>query len=188
MSRSFSFLRPTKALWIAALASVSVLACVVSASEMVTIGPQTRMEAAFSPASGGTELVVKVIASARKSIRLSAYSFTSKPIAQALVEAHRRGVDVCVILDKSQRTERYSSATFLKNSGIPTRIDCRHAICHNKYIIVDEKTVETGSFNYTNAAEKNNAENVLVTWNAPDLARVYLENWTHHWDHAEPYE
>jgi phosphatidylserine/phosphatidylglycerophosphate/cardiolipin synthase-like enzyme len=74
----------------------------------------------------------------------------------------KRSVKVEVILDKSQRTQKYSSATFLYNQGIPIKIDAQHAIAHNKVMIIDGETVITGSFNFTKAAEENNAENLLV--------------------------
>jgi phosphatidylserine/phosphatidylglycerophosphate/cardiolipin synthase-like enzyme len=75
---------------------------------------------------------VKAIGEAKTSILVQAYSFTSAPIAKALLDAHRRGVQVQVILDKSQRSEKYSSADFLANQGVPTKIDSIHAISHNK--------------------------------------------------------
>ena len=114
-----------------------------------------------------------------------AYSFTSAPIAKALVEAHKRGVDVQVVVDKSQKSAKYTSATFIANAGIPVRIDAKHAIAHNKVLVVDGHTVQQGSFNYTKAAEDNNAENVLVNWNNPKLAEVYLRDWKRHWEHSE---
>jgi phosphatidylserine/phosphatidylglycerophosphate/cardiolipin synthase-like enzyme len=111
------------------------------------------IEAFFSPRGGATEAVVREFGSAKKEILVQAYSFTSAPIAKALVDAHKRGVKVTVILDKSQRTQKYSSATFLNNSGIPTYIDAKHAIAHNKIMIIDGATLITGSFNFTKAAE-----------------------------------
>lgn len=145
------------------------------------------IEVAFSPQAGATELVVKAISSAKKSILVAAYSFTSKPIAQALVDAHKRGIDVKVVVDKSQKSARYTSATFLANMGIPTRVDSQHAIQHNKFMVIDREHVETGSFNYTSAAEQRNAENAMVIWNNPRLATTYADNWLVHWEHSEPY-
>ena len=58
-------------------------------------------------------------------------------------------------------------------------------IAHNKVIIVDGRTVEQGSFNYTKAAENSNAENVLVNWNNPKLAELYLRDWQKHWEHSD---
>ena len=157
----------------------------VAAENSVKVQSGGELEVAFSPNGGATNLVIKVIQSAKTSIRVLAYSFTSAPIAQALVEAHKRGVDVQVVLDKSQKSEKYSSATFVANAGIPIRIDSKHAIAHNKVVIVDGHTVQQGSFNYTKAAEQSNGENVLVNWNNPKLADVYLKDWNRHWDHSD---
>ncbi len=140
----------------------------------------------FSPNGGCTDAVVREIAAARSTILVQAYSFTSAPIAKALIDAHKRGVDVRVVLDKSQRTEKYSSADFLHNMGIPISIDARHAIAHNKIMVIDGQTVITGSFNFTKAAEENNAENLLVI-RSPELAAKYAANWKVHADHSEPY-
>ena len=105
----------------------------------------------FSPKGGCTEAVVEALGKAKSTVLVQAYSFTSTPIAKALVEAHRRGVKVQVVLDKSQRTEKYSSATFVSNNGIPCFIDAKHAIAHNKVMVIDGQTVLTGSFNFTKA-------------------------------------
>lgn len=91
-----------------------------------------------------------------------------------------------VILDKSQRTQKYSSATFLFNAGIPTKIDAQHAIAHNKVMIIDGETVITGSFNFTKAAEEKNAENLLV-FRDKKLAERYIKNWQEHGQHSTPY-
>ena len=123
---------------------------------------------------------------ATNSILVQAYSFTSAPIAKALNDAHRRGLQVQVILDGSQRNEKYSEADFLQNNEIPTLIDDQHAIAHNKIIVVDDYLILTGSFNFTKAAEERNAENLLVI-NDPTLARKYLENWHVHEAHSEKY-
>lgn len=141
----------------------------------------------FSPNGGATEAVVNALEHATNAVWVQAYSFTSAPIARALVEANRRGAKVQVVLDKSQRTEKYSEADFLRHSGIPTLIDAQHAIAHNKVVIIDGYLVLTGSFNFTKAAEDHNAENLLII-NDPVLAQRYLDNWTNHARHSEPFE
>jgi len=142
----------------------------------------------FSPRGGCTDAIVEALDKAQQSILVQAYSFTSSPIAKALVEAHKRHVDVQVILDKSQRTERYSGATFLSNEGIPVFIDAAHKIAHNKLMVIDGNIVITGSFNFTKSAEEGNAENLLVISNAPELAQRYTANWKEHLGHSEPYQ
>jgi phosphatidylserine/phosphatidylglycerophosphate/cardiolipin synthase-like enzyme len=140
-------------------------------------------EVYFSPNNGATDAIVREINRARSEILVQAYSFTSAPIAKALLKAHQRGVKVQAILDKSQKTQKYSSTSFLTNSGIPTFIDAKHAIAHNKIIIIDQAVVITGSFNFTKAAEEKNAENLLII-RSKELAAPYLENWRHHRDHS----
>jgi phosphatidylserine/phosphatidylglycerophosphate/cardiolipin synthase-like enzyme len=147
----------------------------------------TPAQVYFSPNGGCTEAIVDQISNAKSEILVQAYSFTSAPIAKVLLNAFKRGVRVEVILDKSQRTARYSSATYLSNVGIPTYIDSAHSLAHNKIVIIDKETVITGSFNFTKAAEEKNAENLLIIRNT-DLAKMYLDNWYKHNEHSEKYE
>ena len=103
------------------------------------------------------------------------------------MDAHKRGVKIRVILDKSNRTANYSSADFVAHAGIPTFIDDKHSIAHNKIILVDGHIVITGSFNFTKAAEEHNAENLLVIDDSA-LAARYVLNWEDHRQHSSPYE
>ena len=137
----------------------------------------------FSPGNAEA-VVVSAIGSAKKELRVAAYSFTSKPIAKALVDAKKRGVNVEVVLDKSQEGERYTASTFLVNEGVPVRINRKYAIMHNKFMVIDGDTVETGSFNYTSAAASKNAENVLVIRDST-LATTYSKEWLRLWNEAD---
>jgi phosphatidylserine/phosphatidylglycerophosphate/cardiolipin synthase-like enzyme len=153
-----------------------------------TPAPASRpaWNAYFSPNGGAEAAIIRGLDDARQSVLAQAYSFTSAPIAKALVAAHRRGVQVEVILDKSQRTERYSGADFLVNSGVATHIDSAHAIAHNKVMVIDGRVVLTGSFNFTRGAEERNAENLLVVQDG-QLAELYARNWRLHLEHAKRY-
>jgi len=144
------------------------------------------LEVYFSPHGGCTDAIIRELNKAQTTILVQAYSFTSAPIAKALLNAHKRGVKVEVILDKSQRTQKYSSSTFLFNVGIPVKIDARHAIAHNKVMVIDGETVITGSFNFTKAAEEKNAENLLII-SDKKLAERYTKNWQDHAQHSEVY-
>jgi phosphatidylserine/phosphatidylglycerophosphate/cardiolipin synthase-like enzyme len=150
------------------------------------LGPQ--IQALFSPRGGCTEALVREIGAARRSIWVQAYSFTSAPIAEALVKAQGRGVQIRAVLDKSNQTARYTGASFLQNARVPVLIDHKHAIAHNKIMIFDGQTVATGSFNFTKSAENSNAENLLIIKNAPSLVRQYQENFENHAAHSTPYE
>ena len=143
-------------------------------------------EVCLSPKGGCGDVIVKAIRGARTTVFVQAYSFTSAPIAKALMDAQKRGVRVEVILDKIHRSRTYSVADLLSRSGVPVRIDTAHSIAHNKVIVVDDATVITGPFNFTKAADEQNAENVLVLAD-PSLAERYRQNWSEHARHSQPY-
>ena len=127
--------------------------------------------------------MLDVIASARHTIRLGGYLFTSRPIVHALIGARRRGVDVRIVLDDRGNRDAASRSAIRRvvGAGIPTRVISAYPIHHDKYIIVDGRSVETGSFNYTHAAAHANSENVLVVWNNPQVAAQYLAHWESRW-------
>lgn len=144
------------------------------------------IENAFSPNEGAEALVLKVINASQHSIRLSGYSFTSVPVVRALVAAKKRGVDVRVVVDeknnlhesgRGRANKAIAALNLLVNADIPARTISVYAIHHDKFVISDQRHVETGSFNYSAAAEKANSENVLVVWNNPQLAASYLKHW-----------
>ena len=141
-----------------------------------------EIEASFSPRGEALDMVLEVIAKAEKSIHVAAYSFTSSPIAQALLEAHKRGLEVRVVCDKNANSNSYTSSTFLANHNVPVRLNGSYAIMHNKFLVVDGRHVQTGSFNYTGAAAGRNAENVMVVRNSPEIARQYEAEWQRLWD------
>ncbi|PIJ50044.1 hypothetical protein BL250_08930 [Erwinia sp. OLTSP20] len=103
----------------------------------------------FSPEGTAQTLVLNTLDAATREIRLAGYSFTAPDIVQALVRA---------------------AMNLLVSHGIPVRTSGQYAILHDKIIITDGRTVETGSFNYTRSAEKRNSENALVIRDMPELA------------------
>lgn len=138
--------------------------------------PAQQIEVAFSPASGAEALVLKLVGSARRSIRLAGYSFTSPAVVRGLMYAKGRGVDIKVLLDDKGNHGQSSLAAInqIVNTDIPLRVISTYAIHNDKYIVVDDKHTEAGSFNFSQAAAKSNSENVLVVWDNPGVARQYL--------------
>lgn len=131
----------------------------------------------FSPEEDCAVPIINEIDQSKESILVQEYTFTLKAVANALVNAKERGVDVKVILDKSQLYSKYSVINELFASGIPVWIDDKPKIAHNKVIIVDNQKVITGSFNLSKTAKKGNAENLLIIKEYPELVQQYVKNW-----------
>lgn len=156
--------------------------CAVQQSPGMATSPLIKV--AFSPEAGSEALVVRVLASARQTIRLAGYSFTSPAVVKGLIDAKRRGVDVKVLLDDKGNRGRASlvAMKLIEEADIPIRVISAYAIHHDKYIVVDAQHTETGSFNYSQAAARSNSENVLVVWNNPTTAKKYLAHWETRWN------
>ena len=157
-----------------------------ASAESLTLN-NTPVEVYFSPDGGAEGAVVREIGKARSSVLVFAYSFTNAAIGKALVAAHKRGVQVAVVLDREQNTaDRYTEATYLKSARAQVFIDAGDGLQHNKVMVIDNAVVITGSFNFSKAAEEHNAENLLVI-RSPDLARLYGANWAEHRKNAEKF-
>jgi phosphatidylserine/phosphatidylglycerophosphate/cardiolipin synthase-like enzyme len=139
----------------------------------------------FTPPAGAAQAIVQAVDASRQEVLVQAYGFTHNAIAQSLLRAHARGVQVRVLLDaKSDKTNRYV-IDLLERAQVPLRGDGRHAIAHNKVMVIDGAVVITGSFNFTNSAETRNAENFLIL-RSEALAQRYQQEWQTHWSHADP--
>src|SRR5689334_3597851 len=146
--------------WIIAMVVVPMSLAAGYAAKESSLKPaaaQDGISVFFSPKGGCTDAIVQGIDSAKRDIAMQAYYFTSTRIAKALVDAKKRGVHVVVIVDKSIDDGKYSSADYCNNNGIETYVDREHNVAHNKIILIDGKTIFTGSFNYTKTAEEDNA-------------------------------
>jgi len=133
-------------------------------------------EVCFTPGDDCANKIIREISQAKGQVLVQAYSFTSRPIANELIKAKRKGIDVRIILDKSQLKTPYSLVKLFKNNKVVLTIDHLPAIAHNKVIIIDKSVVIGGSYNYSQSAEKSNAENVIIIKDA-GLAKKYIENW-----------
>ena len=159
-----------------------VLPCSAFAVPSVQVG--------FSPERSAQALVLQVINHAHKSIRLIGYAFQAPDIAQALVAAHDRGVDVRVVVDDKRNRVKASRKVMdeVVRKGVQLRTNDHYHIQHDKTIIVDERLVETGSFNFAPSAETMNSENVVVMRGLPAVTRQYLAHWQSRWDSGKPYQ
>jgi phosphatidylserine/phosphatidylglycerophosphate/cardiolipin synthase-like enzyme len=138
----------------------------------------------FTPPAGAASGLIKQIDGAKKSIKVMAYGFTATNLAEALVRAKRRGVDVGLIQDEKSAQNNRETLPILLAAGIDVRSDGKHAIQHNKIMLIDDDIVITGSYNFTKSAEKRNAENIMIV-RSSYAAKRYADNWKAHWDHSE---
>ena len=150
------------------------------------------VQLAFTPWDNVEALIVDGIRGAKQQILVQAFSFTSRALANALIAAKRRGVDVQVMADREQTFSGESSRIpDLVRAGIPVTLEVRYQSAHNKVMVMDAGTADaaviTGSYNWTYAAQYKNAENVLILRHNADIVNAYAANWRRHHADALPY-
>jgi len=174
-----------------ALFVASAAAALPPAPPLAPFPATGTVQYAFTPGDHADDMIITAITSARQQVLVQAYSFTHRRIADALVQARNRGIDVAVIADHEQA--RVNNSTLLRDlarSGVAVLYDPRHAWAHNKVIVIDaghqDCAVVTGSYNFTYAAQHRNAENVLILRGNPPLCEAYRTNWLRHKAHSLP--
>lgn len=136
----------------------------------------------FSPKGGCAQQVINWINRANKTIHILIYSFTLDSIGDALINAHRRGVDVKIVFEKSQ-ISMYSEYRTLRSAGIMVRNDTNPSYMHNKVMIIDGLIVFTGSFNWSASAEGENNENLIII-RSTYVASIYEKEFEKIWNQA----
>lgn len=162
-------------------------------AEQYRLPAQGSLQAVFAPWDDIETEVNAVISSAKKQVLVQAYLLTNKKIATTLIAAHRRGIEVNVLVDSAQLDKVDSSVVQqIVAAGVSVWLETRYQNAHNKIMVVDagtsDATVITGSFNFTWTAQHKNAENILIVRSNPALAARYAQNWERHRQDAVPYK
>lgn len=139
-----------------------------------------EIEVYFSPRGNCSREIMQELSGAKETIDIAMYYFTSVELADMLVEMKDRGVKIRIYLDESQEMGKYSKAQFLKNRGVQVKFESGSGLMHNKFCVIDNKTVITGSYNWTKNAEERNDENVIILHDS-ETAKIYQEQFNKYW-------
>jgi phosphatidylserine/phosphatidylglycerophosphate/cardiolipin synthase-like enzyme len=167
--------------------AIASLIFALNATAVAVDGGQTfaatgTVEVAFTPGDPVDTIIITAIDQASTEVLVHAYSFTHRRIADALIRAHQRGAAVTVLADSEQaRALPHNVLAQLAHGGVDVWMDAKFQAAHNKVIVIDadsaHATTITGSYNYTFAAQRGNAENILVLRDNPPIAQAYRANW-----------
>ena len=158
---------------------ISFIISLTYAQTPTQITPQIKV--LFSPQDNCAQEIVSEIDKAKDYVYVAMYFFTSRPIAQALIRAKDRGVDVKVCLDEEQLTSEYSKSRFLESKDINIKLIGGSGIMHNKFCIIDDHITLTGSYNWTVSADLKNDENLLII-ESKEITRIYKKQFNKFWN------
>ncbi|MEX1247310.1 MAG: phospholipase D-like domain-containing protein [Anaerolineales bacterium] len=143
------------------------------------------VETYFSPEDGNLEHLIALVDGAEDSIYFLAFSFTTDELADALLAAQARGVEIRGVMDNTQAAHPASEYQRLVDGGMAVRIDGEGGSLHHKVLVIDGAIVVTGSYNFSANAENRNDENTLVIHSA-ELASEFIEEFWRIWELALP--
>ena len=141
----------------------------------------------FTPPPDCQDAIIAAVDRAQRTIRVWIYTFSNPAIANAFIAAEHRGVDIQVVVDQSLQKYKNGLANLLAKSGIPVFVDCSVRIQHMKSVVIDDQVVITGSYNFSLAAEHDNAEDLMIIDDQP-TASQYLANWLARTKQASPWQ
>ena len=170
---------------VALFAAISVLRPIGQAGlkSQTEFEEQQKVSAYFCPEDDCSGKLIAEIDNAKRYVHIAIYSFTHKDIADALVSARLRGVEVKVLFDRQQAGSEYSVDEILSEAGIEVKYDTLSGYMHDKFTVIDDRIATTGSFNYTRNADARNAEN-LVIMNAGDVAMKFELEFQKLWENS----
>lgn len=175
-----------------AAATIAFTGCgrIAGTSNIVNTNNSTNIEYYFTKDNGNPEEhLIQVINSSKSNLDIAIYSLTDKPIANAIVQAKKRGVNVEVITDRQEADSKSEKPILLllKNNDIPVKINTHSGIMHMKVTVADKSIVTTGSYNYTSAASKINDENLVII-NDPSIAKGFDDEFISMWDNNNDFK
>jgi phosphatidylserine/phosphatidylglycerophosphate/cardiolipin synthase-like enzyme len=166
--------------WTAAvlIAVLSLSACSPHAAQPTPTGVLCRTEAHFSRRGDAAPALVNMLDQARSSIHVAIYGLTNPQIVDTLLEAKRRGVDVALKLDKVESAGKAQAVmiTKLQAAGVPVEVSEQSRLLHHKFAVIDGRYVVTGSYNWTESAERRNRENMVIL-ECAEMVEAFSAEW-----------
>jgi phosphatidylserine/phosphatidylglycerophosphate/cardiolipin synthase-like enzyme len=147
----------------------------------------TPIQVLFSAEDKAVGNLIALVNDAKSNIRFLAFSFTDYPLAQAMIDRAKAGVDLKGVYETFGSNSIGSELKTFLCAGMPVRQDGNGSFLHHKIIIIDNTIVATGSLNYSSSADDENDENVLIIDN-PEIAALYLQEFNKLWNQARDVE
>ncbi len=146
----------------------------------IDANPSASSSAYFSPGDACRNVIVKQVVDATSTIAICVFTISDDLITEAILQAHHRGVAIKLITDNDKALDLGSDIEQLFKAGVPIKMDEDRNHMHHKFMVVDSRSVITGSYNWTRSAAKYNHENILITQDI-GAVRSYLKEFDLLW-------
>jgi len=155
-------------------------------SALVVPAPETT-EAFFSPGDACRNSIIHHIDSAAKQLQICVFTISDDNITKSLLTAHKKGIAIKVITDNDKSLDVGSDVEQLAKAGVDVKMDTTSNHMHHKFMLTDQRTLITGSYNWTLSAAKYNHENILVTHEA-GVVKLFSQQFERLWNEMKKFE
>ena len=159
----------------------------VKATTFALQTPIPDLDSYFSPGDTCRNSIIKQISTARQDLLVCVFTISDDMITESLIAAHRRGVAISLITDNEKSFDKGSDIEQLAHEGIALRMDTSPNHMHHKFMVVDQHSVLTGSYNWTRGAARFNHENIIVTKDSAAV-RAFTHEFNKLWPMMAPYD
>ena len=157
-----------------------ILEWVRNAYSALILTSMDSSEAFFSPGESCRATIIEQISSAVRQLKICVFTISDDRITNAIVTAHKKGVDIEILTDNDKSLDLGSDINLLAKEGIPIKMDNTSNHMHHKFMVIDERTVLTGSYNWTQSAARFNHENLILT-NDGGVVKSFLNEFDKLW-------
>jgi phosphatidylserine/phosphatidylglycerophosphate/cardiolipin synthase-like enzyme len=156
-------------------------------SALITTDKQENSDVYFSPGEACRSIIINQLNQAVRDVKICVFTISDDQITDAIITTHKKGVPIQVITDNDKMEDEGSDIEQLADEGIPVKIDNTPNHMHHKFMVVDERALLTGSYNWTRSAARYNHENILLTKETP-VIRSYLKEFSQLWKEMSAYK
>jgi cardiolipin hydrolase len=140
----------------------------------------------FSPGETCRNAILEQLNNARQQLKICVFTISDDQITRAIIAAHKRKIPIQIITDNEKSFDKGSDIELLSREGISIRMDITTNHMHHKFMVTDEKSLLTGSYNWTSSAARFNHENILIT-RQPASVQSFLKEFDRLWPLMEKY-
>jgi cardiolipin hydrolase len=158
----------------------SVMKWMKDANNVLTSTPPEKSEVFFSPGETCRNAIIGQLNAAARDLKICVFTISDDLITNAIVNAHRRGIEIRILTDNDKSRDHGSDIGQLQKEGIAVEMDMSSNHMHHKFMIADNRIVVTGSYNWTSSAARFNHENILLT-QEPVVVRSFIKEFDKLW-------
>ncbi len=155
-------------------------------SALILATAETTTDAFFSPGDACRNTIIRNIETATEKLDICVFTISDDSITNSLLTAHKKGINIKLITDNDKSFDVGSDVAQLAKAGVAVKVDTTPNHMHHKFMVSDQRSLITGSYNWTLSAARYNHENIIVTREA-SVVKSFAQQFDQLWNVMQKY-